>query len=254
MAGAVSAAVGDFDHAWRQLETGLIPLAWNDFLGDPLIYAFTILQIEFTFSFAGQRVRRAWRVYEWLLPTPLLLLAVMLIGTVSGNPYALVEAAIILPAALLLPVLLLIWYRRGNREAGWLILPSLLPGGNGRAVRCGVRCHLRGMGSSDVPGRSDPGGAGCAVVVGRGGFSVRARHRGGDVLPVHTGEPGAGAERRQSWRPRGRSSGGWCRHVVPQVAGYTLSRLRTIRRRRWEGISIRCWSPEAARRWWWLAT
>jgi hypothetical protein len=108
-------------------ETGLIPLAWNDFLGDPLIYAFTILQIEFTFSFAGQRVGRAWRVYEWLLPTPLLLFAVMLIGNVSGNPYALVEAAMILPAALLLPVLLLIWYRRGNREAGWLILPSLLP-------------------------------------------------------------------------------------------------------------------------------
>jgi hypothetical protein len=66
-------------------------------------------------------------VYEWLLPTPLLLFAVMLIGNVSGNPYALVEAAMILPAALLLPVLLLIWYRRGNREAGWLILPSLLP-------------------------------------------------------------------------------------------------------------------------------
>ena len=108
-------------------ETGLIPLAWNDFLGDPLIYAFTILQIEFTFSFAGQRVGPAWRVYEWLLPTPLLLFAVMLIGNVSGNPYALVEAAMILPAALLLPVLLLIWYRRGNREAGWLILPSLLP-------------------------------------------------------------------------------------------------------------------------------
>jgi serine phosphatase RsbU (regulator of sigma subunit) len=27
----------------------------------------------------------------------------------------------------LLPILLLLWYRRGNREAGWLILPSLLP-------------------------------------------------------------------------------------------------------------------------------
>ena len=24
-------------------------------------------------------------------------------------------------------MLLLVWYRRGNREAGWLILPSLLP-------------------------------------------------------------------------------------------------------------------------------
>ena len=108
-------------------QAGVIPLAWNDFLGDPLIYAFTILQIEFTFSFAGQRVGRAWRVYEWLLPMPLLLFALMLMGKVSGNPYALVEAAIILPVALLMPVLLFLWYRRGNREAGWLILPSLLP-------------------------------------------------------------------------------------------------------------------------------
>jgi phosphoserine phosphatase RsbU/P len=108
-------------------EAGTLPLAWNDFLGDPLIYVFTILQIEFTFSFAGQRVGRAWRVYEWLLPAPLILMALMLMGKVSGNAYALVEAAIILPAALLLPLLLFLWYRRGNREAGWLILPSLLP-------------------------------------------------------------------------------------------------------------------------------
>jgi phosphoserine phosphatase RsbU/P len=106
---------------------GVIPLAWNDCLGDPLIYAFTILQIEFTFSFAGQRVARAWRIYEWLLPTPLILMVLMYAGNVAGDPYSLVEAAAILPAALLLPVLLLMWYRRGNREAGWLILPSLLP-------------------------------------------------------------------------------------------------------------------------------
>jgi len=106
---------------------GLIPLAWNDLLGDPLIYAFTILQIEFTFSFAGRRVTRAWRIYEWLIPMPLILLALMLSGLVASNPYPLVEASAILPAALLLPVLLFIWYRGGNREAGWLILPSLLP-------------------------------------------------------------------------------------------------------------------------------
>jgi serine phosphatase RsbU (regulator of sigma subunit) len=29
--------------------------------------------------------------------------------------------------ALLLPILLYTWYRHGNREAGWLVLPSLLP-------------------------------------------------------------------------------------------------------------------------------
>ncbi|HTV82819.1 MAG TPA: PP2C family protein-serine/threonine phosphatase [Acidobacteriaceae bacterium] len=106
---------------------GVIPLAWNYYLGDPLIYVFTILQIEFTFSFAGQRVGRAWRMYECLLPAPLILMVLMLAGKLAGDPYLLAEAVIILPAGILLPVLLWIWYRRGNREAGWLILPSLLP-------------------------------------------------------------------------------------------------------------------------------
>src|SRR4029079_12987824 len=41
--------------------------------------------------------------------------------------YMIIEPLIILPVAILLPVLLFIWYRRGNREAGWLVLPSLLP-------------------------------------------------------------------------------------------------------------------------------
>ena len=35
--------------------------------------------------------------------------------------------ALLIPVALLLPILLFIWFRRGNREAGWLILPSLFP-------------------------------------------------------------------------------------------------------------------------------
>ncbi|MGA8108020.1 MAG: PP2C family protein-serine/threonine phosphatase [Acidobacteriaceae bacterium] len=108
-------------------QAGTLALAWNDCLGDPMIYAFTILQIEFTFSFAGQRVGRAWRIYEWLLPTPLILMVLTVAGKISGDPYSLAEASAILPAAVLLPVMLFLWYRRGNREAGWLILPSLLP-------------------------------------------------------------------------------------------------------------------------------
>lgn len=108
-------------------QAGTIPLECNDLLGDPLIYAFTILQIEFTFSFAGQRVGRAWRAYEWLLPAPLILQVLVLTGNSAVDPYSLTEAAVILPAGVLLPLLLWIWYRRGNREAGWLILPSLLP-------------------------------------------------------------------------------------------------------------------------------
>jgi serine phosphatase RsbU (regulator of sigma subunit) len=37
------------------------------------------------------------------------------------------EPLLLVPVAVFLPLLLLIWFRRGNREAGWLILPSLLP-------------------------------------------------------------------------------------------------------------------------------
>lgn len=107
--------------------TGLTPVAMNNLLADPMVYLFTIAQIEFTFSFAGQRVSRFWRGYEGLLLTPLALNALTWIGTVPSTDYLLVEACVILPAAMLLPVFLLVWYRRGNREAGWLILPSLLP-------------------------------------------------------------------------------------------------------------------------------
>jgi sigma-B regulation protein RsbU (phosphoserine phosphatase) len=108
-------------------ETGLAPIAWNTLLGDPLIYFFMIAQIEFTFSFSGRRVGRMWRAYEVALLATLVLIPPEFTGALSNAIYVGVEALIILPAALLLPVLLLVWYRQGNREAGWLILPSLLP-------------------------------------------------------------------------------------------------------------------------------
>jgi hypothetical protein len=66
-------------------------------------------------------------VYEALLLVPLPLIALTWQGHFSGNYYVVVEGLILVPVAVLLPILLLLWYRRGNREAGWLILPSLLP-------------------------------------------------------------------------------------------------------------------------------
>jgi len=106
---------------------GVIPLAWNNALGDPLTYVATIMQIQFTFSFAGQRTGWIWRAYEWLLLAPIVPALLTVAGWFPGSRYDLIEAFVILPAALLLPVQLFVWYRRGNREAGWLILPSLLP-------------------------------------------------------------------------------------------------------------------------------
>jgi preprotein translocase subunit YajC len=113
--------------AWGCQQAGMFPLSANFLFSDPLLYAIAIAQIEFTFSFGGQRVSRAWRVYEVLLLAPLALIWFSWQGQFSSDAYIVIEALILLPAAVLLPIVLLIWYRRGNREAGWLILPSLLP-------------------------------------------------------------------------------------------------------------------------------
>lgn len=115
---------------WGCQLNGVLPLSLNFLVGDPLIYAFTIAQIEFTYSFGGRRVSLPWRIYEALLLAPLVLVWMQWQGLLPSTIYLLIEASIILPAALLLPILLFLWYRRGNREAGWLILPSLLPAAN----------------------------------------------------------------------------------------------------------------------------
>ncbi len=46
------------------VQCGLVPLALNNIVADPLVYLFTIAQIEFTLSFAGKEVSRPWRVYR----------------------------------------------------------------------------------------------------------------------------------------------------------------------------------------------
>jgi sigma-B regulation protein RsbU (phosphoserine phosphatase) len=129
--------------------SGLISLSWNNLLGDPLIYVFTIMQIEFTFSFAGQRVGRAWRTYEWALLTPIIFAAMVVAGRFPSSRYVLIEAMAILPAALLLPARLFVWYRGGNREAGLLILPSLLPAATTALYNVGSVSIYTGWGRAD---------------------------------------------------------------------------------------------------------
>jgi hypothetical protein len=119
--------VGAADLLWYFQYAGYLPLSANLLLADPMLYPVTIAQIEFTFSFGGRRPGLAWRIYEGLLLLAPALAWFTWFGIIPSTVYMVAEPLMIVPVALLLPILLFTWYRRGNREAGWLILPSLLP-------------------------------------------------------------------------------------------------------------------------------
>lgn len=112
---------------WGSQINGLLPVWITSLVADPLIYVFLVAQIEFTHRFGGRRVSVPWRVYQSLLLVSVSLSWIVWEGGLPSTSYLLIEASIVLPAALLLPILLFLWYRRGNREAGWLIIPTLVP-------------------------------------------------------------------------------------------------------------------------------
>jgi hypothetical protein len=94
----------------------------------PAIYLAPIAQIEFTFAFAGRPITRIWRVYQGIILLAVVtLLPLLWFGALDYFPYQAIEASLLVPATFILPVLLFAWYRRGNGEAGWLFVPSLLP-------------------------------------------------------------------------------------------------------------------------------
>jgi hypothetical protein len=112
---------------WHMQQAGVVPISANFLFADPLVYLIVISQIEFTLSFARRRVGIGWRIYEILLLLPILLVPLNWLGYFSQYNYLLVQVAVTFPSAFLLPAFLAYWYRRGNREAGLLILPSLVP-------------------------------------------------------------------------------------------------------------------------------
>jgi Stage II sporulation protein E (SpoIIE) len=104
------------------------PVSANYFVAIPVNYSATLALVEFLFRFAGRRVTWPWRAYQCLL------LAVGFIcpwlvwfGVLGYGPYDVIEALVLAPSSLLFTVLLFRWYVAGNREAGWLILPTLFP-------------------------------------------------------------------------------------------------------------------------------
>jgi phosphoserine phosphatase RsbU/P len=127
----------------------LLPVSWNNLYGDPTTYLFMLLQIEFTFAFIHQKVSRPWRAYEVLLALSVVGAVINnLMGLLENTLYISYEGLVTLPATLILPVLLWVWYRKGNREAGLLVIPSLFPGLagvlNNAAFVAEVGFHWRG--------------------------------------------------------------------------------------------------------------
>lgn len=130
--------------------SGVLPLAWNNSLADPLIYVIMIMQIEFTFSFAGRKPGKIWRAYEILLLVSMTANPFsILLNWIPANIYLLFESILISPIAVFLPILLAIWYRKGNKEAGWLILPSLMPAGAVAMFNIGSASLFTGFGKLD---------------------------------------------------------------------------------------------------------
>lgn len=114
------------DLSFYTAEYALLPYTVNGLFADPFVFISALIQIEFTFAFARHRPNRMWRIFE-------VLLVLMTIVGYFRNTFGLlpvaydaVQAAMLLVVSLAIPILLLVWFRRGNREAGWLILPSFL--------------------------------------------------------------------------------------------------------------------------------
>jgi phosphoserine phosphatase RsbU/P len=106
---------------------GVIPLAFNNLIGDPLTYPALVMQIEFIYAFTGRRVGRAWRVYEGFLLTCIPGSLLVTLQVIPPIAYVVAEGVVNAPVAIMLPILLCAWWVRGNRDAGWLVLPSFLP-------------------------------------------------------------------------------------------------------------------------------
>lgn len=119
--------VGTSFGSYTLRNTGLLPATVNTFYSDPIIFVFAVAQIEFTFAFVHRKVNRFWRFYEILLLACLICTVLFIAHILEISVYLLIESLAVIPPAAALPFVLFFWYRRGNSEAGWLILPSLFP-------------------------------------------------------------------------------------------------------------------------------
>ena len=125
--GVFLVAQGGGSAAFGLYYASFLPVSINWFIAIPVNYAATVALVEFIFRFAGRGVTRPWRAYQAVLvATGLVCPSLVWAGILGYAPYNVLEALAVAPASVLLTVLLFRWYLAGNREAGWLILPTLL--------------------------------------------------------------------------------------------------------------------------------
>jgi phosphoserine phosphatase RsbU/P len=126
--GVYLAALGGGATVFSLYYGSFAPVSFNYFVAIPVNYSATLALVEFLFRFAGRRVTWPWRVYQCLLlAVGFLCPCLVWFGVLGYGPYDLIEALVLAPSSVLLTVLLFRWYVAGNREAGWLILPTLFP-------------------------------------------------------------------------------------------------------------------------------
>lgn len=107
--------------------SSIIPTSVNVVFGDPGSYFLLVAAIEFVYAFVKRRPGRVVRVFEAVLVlTPLLLNPLIWFARVPLFTVSVVEMLALLPTVILLAALLALWYRRGSREAGVLLVPILL--------------------------------------------------------------------------------------------------------------------------------
>jgi sigma-B regulation protein RsbU (phosphoserine phosphatase) len=106
---------------------GIIPSSINAIFGDPSVYFWIAAELEFTFVFTGKRPGRLVRLYQVvLIATPLVLDPLFWYAVLPPSIFDLIENGIVLPGMCLLSVMLVVWWRRGSREAGVLVVPLVL--------------------------------------------------------------------------------------------------------------------------------
>jgi hypothetical protein len=115
---------GGLVFAWG---SGFVPNWMNIVVGDPCTFFCMAAQLQFVYTFAARRPGRGVRAYQvLLLVIPFFLEPLTEMGFVTASAFLWFEDGVILPGALMILVLLVLWYRRGNREAGLLIVPMFL--------------------------------------------------------------------------------------------------------------------------------